>query len=175
MNKFITKEMVFAQPTKLSQILNVSNGYVELHENISKNNIEIDEQKTYEIAQGGFIDFNKHLYEEENHMNSISCGLYLEMTLVTFKIFIWGSRGEGFEIFKHVLRGDEINNLKSIEDIKEYMYKHISEFEEGVINTYNQDVKDSFESFGKGIETRQLPLPNILKYLTIENNINDFR
>ena len=56
-------------------------------------------------------------------MNSISSGLYLDMTLVMFKIYIWGSKGEGFEIFRHVLRGEEIANLKSIDDIKEYIQK----------------------------------------------------
>ena len=44
-------------------------------------------------------------------MNSISGGLYLDMTLVMFKIYIWGSKGEGFEVCRHVLRGDEIANL----------------------------------------------------------------
>ena len=117
----------------------------------------------------------QHLYEDINHMNSISGGLYLDMTLVMFKIYIWGSKGEGFEIFRHVLRGEEIANLKSIEDIKDYIYKGLSELEDGIVNTYNKETKEAFEDFGKGIETRQLPLPNILKYINLENNINDFR
>ena len=41
--------------------------------------------------------------------------------------------------------------------------------------SYNKETKEAFEDFGKGIETRQLPLPNILKYINLENNINDFR
>ena len=97
------------------------------------------------------------------------------MTLVMFKIYIWGSKGEGFEIFRHVLRGEEIANLKSIDDIKDYIDKGLSELEDGIVNTYNKETKEAFEDFGKGIETRQLPLPNILKYINLENNINDFR
>ena len=70
---------------------------------------------------------------------------------------------------------EEIDNLKSIDDIKDYIYKGLSELEDGIVNTYNKETKEAFEDFGKGIETRQLPLPNILKYINLENNINDFR
>ena len=101
--------------------------------------------KTTKIAGAGFIDFNNHLYEDINHMNSISSGLYLDMTLVMFKIYIWGSKGEGFEVFRHVLRGEEIDNLKSIDDIKNYIYKGLSELEDGVVKTYNKDTKEAFE------------------------------
>ena len=151
MDRLITKEKVFVQTNQLAEILINSNGYEDFHNNIVKNNIVCEESKNYEIAGAGFIDFNQHLYEDINHMNSISGGLYLDMTLVMFKIYIWGSKGEGFEIFRHVLRGD------------------------GIVNTYNKETKEAFEDFGKGIETRQLPLPNILKYINLENNINDFR
>ena len=151
MDRLITKEKVFVQTNQLAEILINSNGYEDFHNNIVKNNIVCEESKNYEIAGAGFIDFNQHLYEDINHMNSISGGLYLDMTLVMFKIYIWGSKGEGFEIFRHVLRG------------------------EGIVNTYNKETKEAFEGFGKGIETRQLPLPNILKYINLENNINDFR
>ena len=175
MDRLITKEKVFVQTNQLAEILINSNGYEDFHNNIVKNNIECEESKNYEIAGAGFIDFNQHLYEDINHMNSISGGLYLDMTLVMFKIYIWGSKGEGFEIFRHVLRGEEIANLKSIDDIKDYIYKGLSELEDGIVNTYNKETKEAFEGFGKGIETRQLPLPNILKYINLENNINDFR
>ena len=175
MDRFITKEKVFVQTNQLAEILINSNGYEDFHNNIVKNNIVCEESKNYEIAGAGFIDFNQHLYEDINHMNSISGGLYLDMTLVMFKIYIWGSKGEGFEIFRHVLRGEEIANLKSIDDIKDYIYKGLSELEDGIVNTYNKETKEAFEGFGKGIETRQLPLPNILKYINLENNINDFR
>ena len=161
MDRLITKEKVFVQTNQLAEILINSNGYEDFHNNIVKNNIVCEESKNYEIAGAGFIDFNQHLYEDINHMNSISGGLYLDMTLVMFKIYIWGSKGEGFEIFRHVLRGEEIANLKSIDD--------------RIVNTYNKETKEAFEDFGKGIETRQLPLPNILKYINLENNINDFR
>ena len=175
MDRLITKEKVFAQTNQLSEILINSNGYGDFHDNIVKNNIVCEENKNYEIAGAGFIDFSQHLYEDINHMNSISSGLYLDMTLVMFKIYIWGSKGEGFEIFRHVLRGEEIANIKSIDDIKEYIFKGLSELEDGIIKTYNKEIKESFEDFGKGIESRQLPLPNILKHISIENNINDFR
>lgn len=175
MDRLITKEKIFVQTNPLSEILINSNGYSDFHENIVKNNIVCEESKSYEITGAGFIDFNQHLYEDINHMNSISSGLYLDMTLIMFKIYIWGSKGEGFEVFRHVLRGEEIENLKSIDDIKEYIYNGLSEFEEGILKTYNKDVKDSLEDFGRGIESRQLPLPNILKYISLENNINDFR
>ena len=175
MNRLITKEKVFVQASQLAEILINSNGYGDFHDKIVKNNIVCEESKNYEIAGAGFIDFNQHLYEDINHMNSISSGLYLDMTLVMFKIYIWGSKGEGFEIFRHILRGEEIANIKSIDDIKEYIFKGLSELEDGIIKTYNKEIKESFEDFGKGIESRQLPLPNILKHISIENNINDFR
>ena len=124
MDRLITKEKVFVQTNQLAEILINSNGYEDFHNNIVKNNIVCEESKNYEIAGAGFIDFNQHLYEDINHMNSISGGLYLDMTLVMFKIYIWGSKGEGFEIFRHVLRGEEIANLKSIDDInKQYKNK----------------------------------------------------
>lgn len=175
MEKFITKEKLFIQTNKLAEILINSNGYEDFHNNIVKNNIVYEERKNYEIAGSGFIDFNQHLYEDINHMNSISSGLYLDMTLVMFKIYIWGSKGEGFEIFRHVLRGEEILNLKSIDDIKDYIYKGLSELENGIVDTYNKETKKAFEDFGNGIETRQLPLQNILRCISLENNINDFK
>ena len=175
MDRLITKEKVFVQTNQLAEILINSNGYGDFHDNIVKNNIVCEENKNYEIAGAGFIDFNQHLYEDINHMNSISSGLYLDMTLVMFKIYIWGSKGEGFEIFRHVLRGEEIANIKSVDDIKEYIFKGLYELENGIVNTYNKETKESFEDFGKGIESRQLPLPNILKAISLENNINDFR
>ena len=175
MGNFITEEKVFVQTNQLAEILMNSNGYEDFHNNIVKNNIVYEESKNYEIAGGGFIDFNQHLYEDINHMNSISSGLYLDMTLVMFKIYIWGSRGEGFEIFRHVLRGEEISSLKSIDDIKNYIYKVLSELEHGIIDTYDKDTKKAFEEFGRGIEARQLPIQNILKFVNLENNINDFK
>ena len=175
MNRLITKEKIFIQTNKLVDILINSSGYNDFHDKIVKNNIVCEENKNYEIAGAGFIDFNNHLYEDINHMNSISSGLYLDMTLVMFKIYIWGSKGEGFEVFRHVLRGEEIDNLKSIDDIKNYIYKGLSELEDGVVKIYNKDTKEAFEDFGNGIESRQLPLPNILKHINLESNINDFR
>lgn len=174
-SQFLTKEKIFTQPTKLAQILFESNGYSDFHENIVKNNIEYIESKTYEISNGGFIDFNQHLYENINEMNSISAGIYLEKSLITFRVFIWSAKGEGFEIFKHVLLKDEIDKLKSIEDIKEYIYTYMNELEKGIIKTYGEDTNTSFEKFGLAIESRKLPLQSILQYLSIENNINDFR
>ena len=70
------------------------------------------------------------------------------MTLVMFKIYIWGSKGEGFEIFRHVLRGEEIANIKSIDDIKEYIFKCLYELEDGIVNTYKKETKESFEDLG---------------------------
>ena len=175
MERLISKEKIFVQTSQLAEILINSNGYSDLLENIEKNNIVCEENKNYEIVGAGFIDFNQHLYEDINHMNSISSGLYLDMTLVMFKIYIWGSKGEGFEVFRHVLRGEEIDSLKSIEDIKNYIYRGLFELEDGIVNTYNKESKEAFEEFGNGIEARQLPLPNILKYINLENNINDFR
>ncbi|MGX4599739.1 hypothetical protein [Faecalimicrobium sp. JNUCC 81] len=172
---FLSKDKISVQPTKLVEILIQSNGYTNFHENIVKNNIEYSDQKTHEISNGGFIDFNQHLYENINEMNSISTGIYLEKSLITFRIFIWGAKGEGFEIFKHVLRGEEINNLKTIEDLKEYIYIHINELEQGIIKTYGEDTNKAFEQFGLAIESRKLPLQSILQYLSIENNIKDFK
>ena len=108
-------------------------------------------------------------------MNSISAGIYLQMSLVTFRMFLWGAKGECFEIFRHVLIGDEIKNLTSIEEVKEYIYLHLNELEEGIIKTYGQDVNKAFEQLGLGLESRQLPLANILQNVTVSNNINDFR
>ncbi len=51
----------------------------------------------------------------------------------------------------------------------------MGELEEGIVKTYSDDVKVAFEQFGKGIESRQLPLASILQFMTVENNINDFR
>ena len=174
-DKLITKDKIFIQDTNFSNVLYKSSGYEDFHTNAANNNIEIDENRTYDLLPSGFIDFNQHLYEDINHMNSISSGLFLEKTLITFRIFIWTSRGEGFEIFKHVLRGSEINELKSKGDVIEYIYNHLSELEDGIINTYGNDVIKSFEEFGKGIESKKLPLPSLLKNLTIDNNLHDFR
>lgn len=173
--QFLSKDKIFVQPTKLSEILLQSNGYTDFHDNIVQNNVEYNEQKTYEISTGGFIDFNQHMYENINEMNSISTGIYLEKSLITFRIFIWGAKGEGFEIFKHVLRGEEVNNLKTIEDLKEYIYTQISQLEQGIIKTYGEDANRAFEQFGLSIESRKLPLKSILQYLSIENNMQDFR
>ncbi len=173
--EFLTKEKIFIQTTKFADILLNSSSYAELHDKISTSGLDYSDAKVYELAPSGFVDFNQHLYENINEMNSISCGLFIEMSLVTFRIFIWGSKGEGFEIFKHVLRGDELNNLNSMDDIKNYIHLHMSELEDGIVKTYNENAKLAFESFGKGIENRQLPLPSILQFITIENNINDFR
>lgn len=175
MTDFINKERIFANATKLAEILLESESYADFHERLSKSDIEYNENKTYEVAPSGFIDFNHDLYEDINHMNSISTGLYLEKSFVTFNIFIWTSRGEGFEIFKHVLRGSEINELKSKDDVIEYIYNHLSELEYGIINTYGNNVIKSFEEFGKGIESKKLPLSSLLKNLTIDNNLYDFR
>ena len=108
-------------------------------------------------------------------MNSISTGLYLEKSFVTFNIFIWTSRGEGFAIFKHILRGEEINKLKSIEDVKEYLFIHLSELEQGLMKTYGKDLEESLKDFGDGIEAKRLPLPSILGCMSIENNLQDLR
>ena len=174
-NKFITKEKIFIQPTNFSDILINANWYEDFHQLVLDNNIEYSDAKSYDLCPSGFIDFNQHLYEDINHMNSISSGLFIEKSLITFRIFIWTSRGEGFEIFKHVLRGNEIKNLKSLEEVKDYIFKHISELEDGIISTYGKDIVGSFEDFGKGIEAKRLPLANILKYLTIDNNISDLK
>ena len=173
-NKLITKDKVFIQESNFSNVFYKSNGYEDFYNNLLKNNIEFDENKTYDLLPSGFIDFNQHLYEDINHLNSISSGLFLEKTLITFRIFIWTSKGEGFEIFKHVLRGSEINKLKVKDDVIEYIYNHLSELETGIIDTYGSDIIKSFEEFGKGIESKKLPLPTLLKNLTIDNNLYDF-
>ena len=175
MTKFINKERIFANATKLAEILLASENYSDFHERLSNSDIEYNENKTYEVAPGGFIDFNQHLYEDINHMNSISTGFYLEKSFVTFNIFIWTSVGEGFAIFKHVLRGEEINKLNSIEDVKEYIFTHLNELEEGIMKTYKKDIKESLEDFGAGIEAKMLPLPSLLGCMTIENNLQDLR
>jgi hypothetical protein len=173
--QFLTKDKIFLQATKLAQILIESDGYQDLHEIIQCSNLEYSDQKTYEIASGGFIDFNQHLYENLNEMNTISSGIYLEKSLVTFQISIWNAKGQGFEIFKHVLRGQEIKNIRSLGDIKEYIYLHLNELEQGIVKTYGEDVNKSFEEFGLAIESGKLPLQSILQFLSIENNINDLR
>ncbi len=175
MTKFINKEKIFANATKLAGILLESENYSDFHERLSKSDIEYNEIKTYEVVPSGFIDFNHHLYEDINHMNSISTGLYLEKSFITFNIFIWTSRGEGFVIFKHILRGEEINKLKSIEDVKEYLFTHLNELEQGIMKTYNKDMEKSLEDFGHGIESKKLPLPNVLGCMSIENNLQDLR
>jgi hypothetical protein len=174
-NQFLNKEKLFVNTSKLAEVVFASNGYEEFHKNIVEQNIEFDKQKTYEIAGSNFFDFNQELYEDINHMNSISSGLYCEMSLITYRMFIWSSKGEGFEIFKHVLRGEEINNLKSEEDLKEYIYIHLNELEQGILKTYTKGIEESFKQFGMAIENRALPLQSILRSLSIENNIMDFR
>ena len=173
--EFLTSDKIHLNPSQFSEILTQSTGYVNLHENIAKSGLNYSDDKVFEVMASTFIDFNNHLYEDINHMNSISCGIYLERSLVTFRIFLWGSKGEGFEIFKHVLRGEEIDSLKSIDDIKEYIYKHLDELEEGILKTYNLPAFNSFEQFGNGIESKKLPLNSILQFITIDNNIADFR
>ena len=174
-NQFLNQEKIFVQTTELAKLLMQSGGYADFFNKVVENNIEYNEQKTYEIASTVFVDFNQHLYEDINHMNSISTGIYLEMSLMTYRLFIWSSKGEGFEIFKHVLLGDEIDKLKRIEDIKEYLYIHLKELEEGIVKTYGEDTQKSFEQFGMAIENRQLPLQSILQNISIENNMKDFR
>ena len=141
MTEFISKEKIFANATKLATILLESESYSDFHDRLLSSDINYVENKTYEVAPSGFIDFNQHLYEDINHMNSISTGLYLEKSFVTFNIFIWTSRGEGFAIFKHVLRGEEINKLKTIEDVKEYLFTHLNELEQRIMKTYNKSLK----------------------------------
>lgn len=175
MEKILENNNVNIQVSELGKILIQSNGYEDFYNNLSKCNIEFNEAKTYEIASSGFVDFNQHLYEDLNHMNSISSGIYLERSLITYRIFIWGSKGEGFEIFKHVFIGEEISNIKTEDDIKQYIASHLQELQEGILKTYNEGVKESFEKFGMAIENRALPLQIILQFLTVPNNINDFR
>ncbi|CEP95809.1 Uncharacterised protein [[Clostridium] sordellii] len=173
--EILTSEKIFLQPTKFADLLVDSSGYVDLHEKLSSSDLEYSDDKVFEVAPSGFVDFNQHLYEDINHMNSISCGIYLERSLITFRIFLWGSRGDGFEIFKHVLRGDEIDSLKSIEDIKFYMHKHLEELEDGILKTYSMNARHSFEQLGMGIESKKLPLHSILQFMSIDNNLSDFR
>lgn len=173
--KFLAKEKLFINTTQFSDILYKSNGYEEFYKNIIESNIDYKQEKTYEIAASNFFDFNNHLYEDINHMNSISCGIYIELGLITYRLFIWGSRGEGFEIFKHVLRAVEIEKLKNEEDIKNYMYTHLNELEEGINKTYNIDTKSNFEKFGMSIETREILIKDILQSLSIENNMKDLK
>ncbi|CEH34198.1 hypothetical protein [Romboutsia lituseburensis] len=175
MKKILENNNVNIQVSELGKILIQSNGYEDFYNNLYKCNIEFNEAKTYEIASSGFVDFNQHLYEDINHMNSISSGIYLERSLITYRIFIWGSKGEGFEIFKHVFIGEEISNIKTEDDIKQYIASHLQELQEGILKTYNEGVKESFEKFGMAIENRALPLQSILQFLTVPNNINDFR
>lgn len=175
MTEFISKEKIFANATKLTEILLGSESYSDFHDRLMNSDLNYNENKTYEVVPSGFIDFNHHLYEDINHMNSISTGLYLEKSFITFNIFIWTSRGEGFAIFKHILRGGEINRLNSIDDVKEYLFTHLNELEQGIMKTYNKDMKDSLEDFGAGIEAKRLPLAGILGCMSIENNIQDLR
>lgn len=173
--EFLTSDKIFIQPTNFANILVDSSGYTDLHDKISKSDLEYSDDKVFEIAPSGFVDFNQHLYEDINQMNSISCGLYLERSLVTFRIFLWGAKGEGFEIFKHVLRGDEIDSLKSTDDIKSYINKHLEELEDGILKTYSMSAMHSFEQLGMGIESKKLPLHSILQFMSIDNNLSDFR
>lgn len=173
-DRFLAKEKIHVQKSSLCEVIFKSDGYEGFDKNIIKDKIEFNPKKTYEIASSNFFDFNQHLYEDINHMNSISCGIYSEMDLITFRIFIWGAKGEGFEIFKHVLRGNEIDNIKNEEDVKSYFAKYLNELEEGILNTYKKDTLLSFEEFGKSIENRKILIKDILKYISIENNIKDF-
>lgn len=175
MTQFIKKEKIFANASKLTELLLNSTNYEDFHNRLKNSDIDYVENKTYEIAPSGFIDFNHHLYEDINHMNSISTGLYLENSFITFRIFIWSSVGEGFEIFKHILRGNEVNSLTTIEDVKDYLFKHINELEKGIVKTYDLDLDKSFEAFGEGIDKKKLPLNSILSCMTIENNLHDLR
>ncbi len=174
-SKFLTKEQLFINTKELAKVLFESEGYESFDRNILENNIDFDPQKTYAIAESNFFDFNQHLYEDINHMNSISAGIYCERSLITYRVFIWGSKGEGYEIFKHVLCGEEIESIKNEDDLKNYIALHLDELEQGIIKTYNKNTKESFEDFGKAIETRQLPLQGILQFISIINNIADFR
>ncbi len=174
-NKFLSKEKISIQTTKFADILAKCNGYSDFDEKIIESKIEYDNQKVYEIAQSSFIDFNNHLFENINEMHSISSGIYLDKSLITFRIFIWGSKGECYEIFKHVLIGKEIKSINNIEKIKEYIYKHLIELEFGIIKTYGENINKSLEKFGQAIESRRLPLQSILQFISVQNNINDFR
>ena len=70
---------------------------------------------------------------------------------------------------------EEINKLKTIEDVKEYLFTHLNELEKGIVNTYKKSIKESLEDFGAGIEAKKLPLATILGSMSIENNIQDIR
>ena len=107
------------------------------------------------ISSNGYVDFHEKLSKSDLDYR--------------------GAKGEGFEIFKHVLRGDEIESLKSIDDMKVYVYKHLDELEEGILKTYSMSAMHSFEQLGMGIESKKLPLHSILQFITIDNNIADFR
>lgn len=174
-NKFLNKEKISIQITKFAEILVKSNGYTDFDKKIMEYKIEYDAQKVYEIAQTSFIDFNNHLFNNINEMHSISSGIYLEKSLITFRIFIWGSKGECYEIFKHVLIGEEIKSINSIEKIKEYIHKYLIELEFGIIKTYGENINKSLEQLGQAIESRRLPLQSILQFISVQNNINDFR
>ena len=63
MTEFISKEKIFANATKLAEILLESENYSDFHERLSTSDIDYIENKTYEVAPSGFIDFNHHLYE----------------------------------------------------------------------------------------------------------------
>ena len=78
MSPFISKEKIFANATKLTEILLESSHYEDFHQKLVNSDFDYKEEKTYDLAPSGFIDFNQHLYEDINHMNSISSGLYLE-------------------------------------------------------------------------------------------------
>lgn len=173
MTEFIKRENIFLNITKIGEVLLNSESYSDFNEKLKNNNIDCDINKNYEVAPGGFIDFNHDLYDDINHMNSISVGLYMEKSFVTFNIYIWTSLGEGFAIFKHVLRGAEINKLNSIEDIKEYFYDNLKELEKGILNTYSKDTKEALKCFGEAIENKKLPLANLFAFMSIENNIKD--
>lgn len=173
-DRFLNKDKIFIQTTKFADILAKSNGYTDFDNKVIEYKIEYDSKKVYEIAQSSFIDFNNHLFENINEMHSISSGIYLEKSLITFRIFIWGSKGECYEIFKHVLIGEEIKSIDNIEMIKEYIYKQLLNLEQGIIKTYGEDINKSLENFGQSIESRRLPLQSILQFISIQNNINDF-
>ena len=76
MTEFISKEKIFANATKLAEILLESENYSDFHERLSTSDIDYIENKTYEVAPSGFIDFNHHLYEDINHMNNVIVGIH---------------------------------------------------------------------------------------------------
>ena len=169
--EFLSKEKLFINPTKFTQGFLNSDSYEDMYDRIIHSNLEFDETKTYEIASGGFMDFNQHLYEDENHMNSISAGITLEKCLVAFQILIWSSTGAGYLIFNHIFSEEEVKMLCSIEDIKDYIHTHLHELEQGILQTFGKDVQKSFEDFGRAIEETKLPLQSLFQYLSVENNI----